>query len=119
MNKKELIAVLEARSPRSAWGKGVKNYAIDLIDSLENDEIPSNKKELETLLLNGAKDWSSYSYGGCGLVYDGDIANALCTPSELKRTKNGELMPNRNENWLDVQTRALTQAFRVIKVNLL
>ena len=119
MTKKELLNVLQARTPRSAWSKGVNDYAIYLIDNLEVDELPKDRKELETVLLNGAKDWQQFSYGGCALVYDGDIAETLCTPSELKKTRNGELMPNRNENWLDVQTRALTQAFRIIKVNLL
>lgn len=119
MTKQELLNVLQARTPRSAWNKGVNDYAIYLIDNLEADEIPSNKKELETLLLNGAKDWQEYSQGGCALVYDGDIAEALCTPSELKATRNGERNPNKNETWLDVQARALYQAFRIIKVNLL
>lgn len=46
------------------------------------------------------------------LVYDGDIAAALCNPSELKKTRNGERRPNSQEEWLDVQARALRQAFR-------
>lgn len=118
MTKKELLNVLKERTPRSAWGKGVRNYAIDLIDGLEIEQIPTDRKELETLLLNGAKDWEQFSYGGCALVYDGDIAEALCTPSELKATRNGERQPNKNETWLDVQARALYQAFRVIRIHL-
>lgn len=27
--------------------------------------------------MNGAKSWAQYSYGGCSLVYDGDIAERL------------------------------------------
>ena len=119
MTKQELLKVLQARTPRSAWNKGVNNYAIDLIDGLEVETIPTNKKELETLLLNGARDWQEYSQGGCALVYDGDIAKALCTPSELKATRNGERNPNKNETWLNVQSRALYQAFRVIRIQLL
>ena len=119
MTRQELLNVLQARTPRSAWNKGVNNYAIDLIDGLEVETIPTNKKELETLLLNGARDWQEYSQGGCALVYDGDIAKALCTPSELKATRNGERNPNKNETWLNVQSRALYQAFRVIRIQLL
>jgi len=118
MTKKELLNVLEARKPRSAWSKGVNNYAIDLIDGLELEEIPKDIKELERLLLNGAEDWSEYSWGGCALIYNGDIAEILCTPSELKATRNGERNPNKTESWLDVQARALHQAFRVIKIHL-
>lgn len=65
-----------------------------------------------TAALNGSRDWSEYSWGGSALVYDGDIAAALCTPSELKKTRNGERRPNSREEWLDVQARALYQAFR-------
>ena len=35
-------------------------------------------------------------------------------PSDLKRKKGGELPPNREENWLDVQARALVQAKRLV-----
>jgi len=118
MKKKELLNVLEARKPRSAWSKGVNNYAIDLIDRLELEEIPKDIKELERLLLNGAKDWIEYSWGGCALIYNGDIVKMLCTPSEIKATRNGERKPNKSELWLDVQARALYQAFRVIKIHL-
>ena len=119
MIKQELLNVLEARKPRSAWSKGVNNYAIYLVDGLELEEIPKDIKELERLLLNGAEDWSEYSWGGCALIYNGDIVKMLCTPSELKATRNGERKPNKRELWLDVQARALYQAFRIIKTNLL
>jgi len=64
-------------------------------------------------LLNGARDWSEYSYGGSSLIYDGDIAERLATPSEIKKCTrvDGSLRnPNSSETWLDVQTRALRQA---------
>lgn len=64
-------------------------------------------------MMNGAKNWKEYSYGGCALIYDKDIAETLCTPSELKRKRGGELQPNSTETWLDVQARALYQASRV------
>ena len=72
---------------------------------------------LEKALLNGASSWQQYSDGGCALIYDADIAKILCTPTELKRTRNGELMPNSRENWLDVQASALFQAYRMIRRN--
>ena len=31
--------------------------------------------------LNGARDWSEYSWGGSALVYDGDIAAACAAPA--------------------------------------
>lgn len=48
------------------------------------------------------------------LIYDGDIAERLCTPSEYKRKRGGDFQPNSRETWLDVQARALYQAARWI-----
>lgn len=52
--------------------------------------------------------------GGCFLVYNSDIVENFCTPSELKRTKNGAYNPNRSETWLDVMYRGAYQAIRHI-----
>jgi hypothetical protein len=114
---KEIEAVrkeLDKRIDRSAWNKGVTKYALELLDNV--DSAARHGKQLKTLsewkevLLNGAENWEEYSYGGYVLIYDEDIANRLCTPSELKRKRNGELNPNSCESWLDVQARALYQA---------
>ena len=111
--KEKIIADLSSLNPRSAWGKGVRNYAIDLATDCDFSEI-SNAKLLRKALLNGASDWTEYSLGGCAKIYDQDIAEALCSPSELKRKKNGELPPNSRESWLDVQARALCQAEKLV-----
>lgn len=66
-------------------------------------------------MLNGASDWKEYSYGGCAYVYNEDIMKQLCTPSEIKRKRNGELNPNSRETWLDVQARALYWAYSRIR----
>lgn len=44
------------------------------------------------------------------MIYNADIAERLCCPSELKKTRNGERRPNNREEWLDTQARALYQA---------
>ena len=111
-----LNVLKEQKQPRSAWGKGVKNFAEWLIEMQDNINQPiENVDKLEELLLNGAEDWEQFSYGGCAYIYDHDIARALCNPSELKRTKDGTNPPNSFENWLDVQARALYQACELIK----
>lgn len=56
--------------------------------------------------------------GGSALIYNADIAKHYCTPSELKKTHNGERKPNSREDWLDVQARALWQAALMIRKNL-
>ena len=52
---------------------------------------------------------------GCSLVYDADISERLCSPSELKRTRNGERPPNARENWIECQARALAQAASLVR----
>lgn len=105
---------IEATNPRSAWARGVKAYALDLLADIPGEIVPISRASLRVDLLNGAKDWTQYSWGGCALVYDEDIALRLCTPSELKKTKNGRTRPNSGEEWPDTQARALHQAFNLI-----
>lgn len=117
MTKKELLNKIEETNARSAWDKGVKLYAYELVEELEladNEKLIKGENISKEILLNGATDWSSYSWGGSSLIYDCDIAERLCTPSELKKTKGGERRPNSCEEWLDVQARALKQACRMI-----
>ena len=107
-----LINKLETLTPRSAWGKGVKAYALELV---EGAEVELTRDNALHELLNGADNWSEYSWGGCAYVYDGDIVEMLCTPSEIKRFENGKLnKPNGRETWLDTQARALKQAYELI-----
>lgn len=101
-------SAIEDKPARSAWARGVKAYALELLDKL------ADPAAVRAALLNGAEDWQEYSDGGCSLIYDPDIAARVCTPSELKRTHNGERYPNSREIWLDVQARALSQAARLV-----
>lgn len=125
MDLQRLREKLENHKTRSYWAAGVKEYAAEILDTLENVAAYNNangdtqeynytaSKQNHIDALNGAKDWAQYSRGGFSLVYDGDIARTLCTPSELKRLtyKEGGIKdPNAREDWLDVQARALYQA---------
>lgn len=110
--------IINSQSARSAWKQGVRAYAWDMLEQLD-DAIAGGWFDAEDLaaprvlskhLLNGADSWSQASWGGSWFCYDGEIAERLCSPSELKRTKGGKYRPNRWEDWLDVQTRALEQA---------
>lgn len=114
---------VEAMNTRSAWKRGVNAYALELLEELAeaisggyfDAEDLDAPKLLDRQLLNGASDWTQYSWGGCSLIYNGDIAERLCSPSELKKTRGGEWRPNSREEWLDVQARALYQAARRVK----
>lgn len=103
---------------RSAWDNGVKAYAIDMLYTLmDSDPLfvgYAHLANLEKALLNGAESWHDYSIGGMALIYNRDICERLCTPSEKRIRRNGEWRPNRRETWIDVQTRALIQAWNLI-----
>ena len=122
MNFNIIRKELENSTRRGAWNHGVLAYAMELVDNLEEmvtggyvtmEELTS-PKILDKTLLNGAKNWTEYSWGGCSLIYNQDIAERLCNPTELKRTHNGERKPNAMEEWLDTQARALHQAANLI-----
>lgn len=100
---------------RSAWSRAVHTYAVELVGSLDDSADLSNETLLSKALLNGASDWQQYSEGGCSLVYDADIAERLCSASELKRAKGGERQPNARETWLECQARALGQAAALVR----
>ena len=112
--------IIKTRRDRSAWDKGVTAYALELIESIAEraeyeKHYPETVAELIDYALNGARDWDQYSWGGSALIYDCDIAERLCCPSELKRVKGGERRPNAREEWLDTQARALHQAYTRVK----
>lgn len=123
INTHELyLAVLDEinkKPERSAWGRGVQAYMDEVAYTIADQvhEVEPTRAAIEHIALNGASDWNQYSCGGCSLVYDEDIAKLLCPPSEFKRKRGGALPPNSREEWLDVQARALTQAFwRVLRI---
>ena len=113
---------VEQVKTRSAWDRRVKAYAEELVEELREaveggyvdaDEL-SNRRLFERAMLNGAADWKQYSEGGCALCYDCQIAERLCAPWELRKTDGGCKDPNPRESWIDVQSRALTQAARLV-----
>lgn len=113
----KVLAEVRKEKPRSAWGLGVKKYAIELLEDVK--DWKGGSFELDTsnyrkIILNGADDWKEYSWGGLALIYDGDIAKRLSTKSELAKTNNGMRRLNAREGWLDTQARALYQADRLI-----
>ena len=115
MTKQDLLSALQSiPAGRSAWSRAVHTYAVELVESLDDSADLSNETLLNKAILNGASNWQQYSEGGCALIYDADIAERLCSPSELKRVKGGERAPNSRENWIDCQARALFQASRLV-----
>ena len=88
MEKEATLKNLEAVKCRSAWSKGVKEYAYMLLDNIfsySDYKSITDFKSLHEELLNGAENWHQFSWGGCALIYDEGIAETLCSPSELKK----------------------------------
>ena len=106
--KNAIMDALKKEKARSAWKAGVILYAFDILDNMEDGEVT------EENLLNGARNWREYSYGGCALIYDDEICQRLCAPWQIQRKRGGDLPPNGRETWLDVQARALYQAAHMI-----
>ena len=114
MQVSAIYDALSNQRPRSAWERGVVAYAESMLDEFEPEE-ELHPRTVEKALLNGAPSWHDYSWGGCALIYDSDIAERLCSPSELRRSDNGRRRPNAREEWLDTQARACFQAAQLVK----
>ena len=117
---KDIYNIIDNKKTRGAWNNGVKVYALFLLEGviLEEDDPVYTVPGLKDRLLNGAKNWQHYAAGGGGFVYNYEIARTLCTPAQLKRYtyKEGGLEdPNRYETWIDVEARALFQAWLLIR----
>lgn len=131
-----LTAIQEQKPARSKWERAVMEDAeemlLEAIDNLRDnpEEAPRDLTELTAELLNVSTNTLKYwggddghngirniyqcahesSWGGSHLCYDCDIARHYCTPSELRRTRDGQRRPNARDEWLDVQARAIYQA---------
>ena len=110
------------KEARSKWSKAVLQDAQWLLGNVlewmeDGEEIEINEK----LLLNGARNWKEFSWNGSALIYNGEIAEHYSTPSELKLwgfTKDSGDKRDTNtigEHLLDIQARALYQAWRAIR----
>lgn len=101
----------------SKWAQGVQMYAEELQEFLTNENLEATEENM----LNGAKNWTEYSYGGSSLIYNEDIAERLATPSEYESRISKKYglndHANKNETWLDVQARALYQASQLVLTN--
>ena len=80
-----MTAELQTIRNRSAWERGVNAYALELVEDLAmraeyEGRNPETATELVKWLLDGAENWSRYSWGGSALIYNNDIASRLCPP---------------------------------------
>lgn len=101
----------------SKFRKGVYDYARWIMrPAAEGDTDPERDyPSFMDYALDGATNFAQLSESANYYIYDEDIAEALATPSEIRKCtrKNGTLsnMANKRESWLDVQARALNSAY--------
>lgn len=105
----QLDAYEAQKKSRSAWDRGVAEYMEELLYELANrlrklNLTDPSSVDVRALLLNGADNWTKYSFGGCTLIYNEDIAERLAPPSRRKRLENN------SELAMTCQARALEQA---------
>jgi hypothetical protein len=117
MNINATIAEINRIKCRSAWNKGIKIYAVMLLENLKENGYKgrdiTSPAILRKSLLNGAADWETFSRGGCALAYNGAIVKTLCTPEIIERYNSGKLNISTDEVF-DCQRQALTQAEKLI-----
>lgn len=121
-----IISRVCTRDQKSAWSRGVTLYALDILNEIIEDsgsryfpvkdgKVDNTHCYTATLIGKHYDFWHMYSWGGGSLVYNYDIAERLCTPSEFRKAeKNDFFRANKREEWLDVQARALYQASNMI-----
>ena len=95
---------------RSQWQKGIEFYAHFLAEKFNDNYLPENieVEDIFKILLNSAENWHQFAWGGCGQVYNEDIANTLLTPSQRKRITRADTF--NGYHLLDLEADALKYA---------
>ena len=122
--------IMAQKMPRSAWDKGVRDYAVwHILDGIRINGFEGEKQiwttqKIRELILNGAKDyenpnseyraWYRYSEGGCALIYNIDIAKQLCSPSAFKKAEKAIENETSETSWIKIQAHALFHAAQLI-----
>lgn len=112
INRKEFYHyTLTITTPcRSQWERGVEFYAHFLAEELNDNFLPEEieVKNIISILLNGASNWHQFAWGGCGQIYNGDIASTLLTPSQQKKITRADTVGG--YHLLDLEAQALAGA---------
>ena len=103
------LRVAELTGRKNAQERGICHYASDLLEE-QADRTCTDHYPVEKDLLNGAANWYSYTWGGCGLTNDEDICRMFFSPSQQKVKKYGNLPPHKGGNWLDFEAQMAMKA---------
>lgn len=110
----------EQKHAKGIYQKAICQYAFELVDNIADNYITTpeelghleNITNLKERALNGATNWSQYSWSGCSLCYNYDILERLFCKSIVKKYENADSV--RGRHLLDYQAAALSRAFSKI-----
>lgn len=86
--KNGIKEVLESMNPRKQYYKGVKEYALELIENLDPSRHYTDLASLDRALLKGCS-LKQYNEAPYSLYVNWEIAERLFTQTELRMTENG------------------------------
>lgn len=99
MNIAEFVAYAERAmagrySTRSTEDRAILVYMAELIDNIRNHSVDfaSSAQDIERICLNGANNWQHYSFSGCSLCYNDQIAELILPPSRRNRYGSERLL---------------------------
>ena len=73
-------------STRSTEDRAVLAYMAELVDTMRNHSAEVvTAQDVERICLNGANNWQHYSFSGCSLCYNDQIAELILPPSRRNR----------------------------------
>ena len=108
----------------TAWHNGVMEYAVELLTEYEENHGKEIEMLNEEILLRGAPNWERYSMGGCSLIRDEEIAERVCSQTQMFIYDRGNKPPvgmrtlrgiaHSKTEWLEVQAYALHEAARFL-----
>lgn len=107
ISRKNQAAVIKMRN-------AIKDDAHQLISQLFEESENGNvviqnvREELQSILLNGADNWTQYSYGGSALVYNDDIERHYLVKDEYGILNGSQL--------LEMQADCLYEAYKIIRI---
>ena len=132
MNIKDLYTAIQNETAKSQFGRGVITYALEMLDKIIAGDYSDANGDTEVTALNlghliNHVDGNNYqlnkiwdknalvnveslcreaSMGGNFIIYDEEILERCCPPSQRKRNRNHSR---------DIETRAIFKAVRKIK----
>ena len=109
ITRKALVAAIDAKKCRNFKDQAIKDVAFMILANVDDFSGVETREQLHSVLLNGAKSWKEYVYGGSLLCYNGQIAELLFPEN------NRQMALNRGSEYLlDKLTEAAERARDVI-----